>query len=155
MQVLLLKCNFEVPPYFMRSSSIAAMNQSICRLHIDGLVQVRRNSSALTMELRPSCTNPSMYESFRSELPWCFTESVYDYWNSITPLMIQAWACQYVLKYQVYVILFLSINELIKCMGICWNVLKNVDVVVPWCVELFELTHWGQNETASNLETAF
>ena len=28
--------------------------------HIDGLVQGRRNSSALAMELRPSCTNPSI-----------------------------------------------------------------------------------------------
>ena len=29
-------------------------------LHIDGLVQERRNSSALAMELRLSCTNPSI-----------------------------------------------------------------------------------------------
>ena len=31
-------------------------------LHIDGLVQERRNSSALAMELRLSCTNPSIYK---------------------------------------------------------------------------------------------
>ena len=31
--------------------------------HIDGLVQERRNSSALAMELRLSCTNPSIYAS--------------------------------------------------------------------------------------------
>ena len=30
-------------------------------LHIDGLVQDRRNSSALAMEVRLSCTNPSIY----------------------------------------------------------------------------------------------
>ena len=30
-------------------------------LHIDGLVQERRNSSALAMELHLSCTNPSIY----------------------------------------------------------------------------------------------
>ena len=30
----------------------------LARCHIDGLVQERRNSSALTMELRLSCTNP-------------------------------------------------------------------------------------------------
>ena len=30
-------------------------------LHIDGLVQGRRNSSALAMELRLSCTNPSIW----------------------------------------------------------------------------------------------
>ena len=29
-------------------------------LDVDGLVQERRNSSALAMELRLSCTNPSM-----------------------------------------------------------------------------------------------
>ena len=30
-------------------------------MHIDGLVQERRNSSALAVELRLSCTNPSAY----------------------------------------------------------------------------------------------
>ena len=30
-------------------------------MHIDGLVQERRNSSALAMELRLSCTNPSIW----------------------------------------------------------------------------------------------
>ena len=30
--------------------------------HIDGLVQERRNSSALAIELRLSCTNPLIYE---------------------------------------------------------------------------------------------
>ena len=29
--------------------------------YIDGLVQERRNSSALAMELRLPCTNPSIY----------------------------------------------------------------------------------------------
>ena len=29
--------------------------------HTNGLVQERRNSSALAMELRLSCTNPSIY----------------------------------------------------------------------------------------------
>ena len=32
-------------------------------MHIDGLVQERRNSSALAMELHLSCTNPPIYES--------------------------------------------------------------------------------------------
>ena len=31
--------------------------------HIDGLVQERHNSSALAMELRLSCINPSTYDS--------------------------------------------------------------------------------------------
>ena len=33
---------------------------------IDGLVQERRNSSVLAMELRPSCTNPSGYPSIHN-----------------------------------------------------------------------------------------
>ena len=36
--------------------------------HNDGLVQERRNSSALAMELRLSCTNPLIYMTFNS---WC------------------------------------------------------------------------------------
>ena len=32
-----------------------------CKDHIDGLVQESFNSSALAMELRLSCTNPSIY----------------------------------------------------------------------------------------------
>ena len=31
--------------------------------HINGLVQERRNSSALAMELRLSCTNPAIYDN--------------------------------------------------------------------------------------------
>ena len=31
--------------------------------NIDGLVQERRNSSVLAMELRLSCTNPSIYDN--------------------------------------------------------------------------------------------
>ena len=38
-----------------------ATKQSIRAYHIDGWVQERRNSSALTMELRLSCINPSIY----------------------------------------------------------------------------------------------
>ena len=34
--------------------------------YIDGLVQVRRNSSALAMELCLSCINPSIYASDNS-----------------------------------------------------------------------------------------
>ena len=30
--------------------------------YVDGLVQETRNSSALAMELRLSCTNPSLYD---------------------------------------------------------------------------------------------
>ena len=36
------------------------------RYHVDGLVQERRNSSALAMGLRRSCTNPSMWSDCRN-----------------------------------------------------------------------------------------
>ena len=39
---------------------------SLCRRHVDGLVQERRNSSALAVELSLSCINPSMCGS-----EWC------------------------------------------------------------------------------------
>ena len=35
--------------------------------YINGLVQERRNSSALALELRLSCTNPSIYSEFTAE----------------------------------------------------------------------------------------
>ena len=39
--------------------------------YIDGLVQEKRNSSALAMELRLSCTNPSMWMmSYKPEVPF-------------------------------------------------------------------------------------
>ena len=40
------------------ASSLAPRQDGIA--HIEGLVQERRNSSALAMELRLSCTNPSV-----------------------------------------------------------------------------------------------
>ena len=36
------------------------------RRHVDGLFQDRRNSSALAMELRRSCTNPSVCNSIQA-----------------------------------------------------------------------------------------
>ena len=45
------------------------------RYDIDGLVQERRNSSALAMELRLSCTNPSVWSAFA--LPcWLISEDI-------------------------------------------------------------------------------
>ena len=43
----------------------SACRFSHLRIHIDGLVQERRNSSALAMELRLYCTNPSIYKPAR------------------------------------------------------------------------------------------
>ena len=39
--------------------------------YIDGLVQERRNSSALAMELCLSCTNPSIWDYVHHTLSWC------------------------------------------------------------------------------------
>ena len=48
-------------------NSIRVMTVTM-RDHIDGLVQERRNSSALAMELRISCTNPPIYHLSNFEL---------------------------------------------------------------------------------------
>ena len=37
-------------------------------LHIDGLEQERSNSSVVAMELRLSCTNPSIYDEELNEV---------------------------------------------------------------------------------------
>ena len=44
----------------MNSESDLFAEFVIFMLYVDGLVQERRNSSVLAMELRLSCTNPSM-----------------------------------------------------------------------------------------------
>ena len=44
-----------------QNSSDALTSEKMCLEHIDGLVQERRNSVALAMELCLSCTNPSIY----------------------------------------------------------------------------------------------
>ena len=46
--------------------------------YIDGLVQERRNSSALAMELRFSCTNPSIYNARLS-----FTAATFQHRNEL------------------------------------------------------------------------
>ena len=45
----------------LNPTTLLKLFMSMSSLHyIDGLVQERRNSSALAMELRLSCTNPSI-----------------------------------------------------------------------------------------------
>ena len=44
----------------MQSERDLVIHKDIIRLHIDGLVRERRNSSALAMELRLSCINQSI-----------------------------------------------------------------------------------------------
>ena len=46
--------------FFFNISSGIIRTIAVFQAHIDGLVQERRNSSALAMELRLSCTNPSI-----------------------------------------------------------------------------------------------
>ena len=54
---------FASKPLMYRSSPAVWSNFKIYHLHIDGLVQEIHNSSALAMELRVSCTNPSIYHN--------------------------------------------------------------------------------------------
>ena len=54
-------------------------------LHVDGLEQERRNSSALAMELHLSCTNPSMYSFDQFEHPtdvkeWLKMQYIFTIW---------------------------------------------------------------------------
>ena len=54
-----------------RASNAENISMSCCHhdiQHINGLVQERCNSSALTMELHLSCTNTSIYPSYLMEL---------------------------------------------------------------------------------------
>ena len=44
-------------------------------LHIDGLLQERRTSTALAMELRLSCTNPSICSEPGNSFDWEKNES--------------------------------------------------------------------------------
>ena len=67
-------------------------------VYIDGLVQKRRNSSALAMELRLSCTNPLIYIST-------------DLCNSLITPVHQQWSCcslllnhHYIISYHIYFI---------------------------------------------------
>ena len=60
--------------------------------HIDGLVQERCNSSALAMELRLSCTNPSIYNVMQSvmlcEIKW------HDFFNQLYKVLWQKYLYQ-------------------------------------------------------------
>ena len=72
-------------------------------LQVSGLVQERRNSSALAMELRLSCTNPSMYNvgcvlcSKRLKFPYNTLDSLYPgdayicHWNKSSSVHVLAW----------------------------------------------------------------
>ena len=44
-----------------RGNAYVVCGKTANECHVDGLVQERRNSTALAMKLRLSCTNPSMY----------------------------------------------------------------------------------------------
>ena len=62
--VMLLTCNWSVSfagNDFNYVHNLIAKKKYKIQLHVDGLVQERRNSSALAMELRLSCLDPSMY----------------------------------------------------------------------------------------------
>ena len=63
-----------------------------CPGHIDGLVQERRNSIANALELRLSCTNPSIC----GILQVCPTMAVWSIWNLLTVMYLacQQWQCR-------------------------------------------------------------
>ena len=54
-------CTNKRPPDHDNSTQSDINSELIPYEYIDGLVQVRRNSSALAMELRLSCTNPTIF----------------------------------------------------------------------------------------------
>ena len=61
---------------------IAAENTkyiTLCMYHFDGLLQKRRNSSVLAMELRLFCINPRFIESYVTHNigKWCLKKSLY------------------------------------------------------------------------------
>ena len=59
-------------------------------MHIDGLVQERRKSSALAMELRLSCINPLISSSYYTWL-FCDTDVKWeDFFFSLGPLWLWA-----------------------------------------------------------------
>ena len=55
-------CTSEVPGLQERTRHCSSVVNNI-RFHLDGLVQERHNPSALTVKLRLSCNNPSIYNS--------------------------------------------------------------------------------------------
>ena len=64
---------WKIQIHFMFTYKFSLMNkdEQPCGAHFHGLVQERHNSSALSLELRLSCTNPSMWESL-THLPDIF-----------------------------------------------------------------------------------
>ena len=64
-----------------------SQNDAKCKtpviLHIDGLVQERRNPSALAMELHLSCTNPLIYNTLTTSLIWFLISSPFRWWMCI------------------------------------------------------------------------
>ena len=57
------QCNAMITVKFRnpRREKFLETSNPVFHYHIDGLVQERRNSSALALELRLSCTDPSIY----------------------------------------------------------------------------------------------
>ena len=58
----------DISKYYLclgKTKSIWSVYKSVGH-HINGLVQERRNSSALAMDLRLSCTNPSIYRTTKT-----------------------------------------------------------------------------------------
>ena len=78
--------SFHMDGEFQSSVTYVCRWVLLCKAHIDWLVLERRNSSALAMELRLSCTNPSILFSLQL-VPFgawilhdMFTENIHHMW---------------------------------------------------------------------------
>ena len=68
------------------------------RYDIDGLVQERRNSSALAMELRLSCTDPSIWSAFALSCWLIFKKILWLYQNLFWPNLVWHLTCHVIVK---------------------------------------------------------
>ena len=93
--------------------------------HIDGLAQERRNSSALAMELRLSCTNPSIYHRD------CSTWDERSFW-SIGNVWRRWWR---VLRFDMY--------------GICLHLLH----ICQWMLKMLHTCELLEHRVQGNAET--
>ena len=101
----------------------------IARLQDDGLVQERRNSSALAMEFRLSCINPSKYSNCASTLQSC-AHQVRTTHQSINHSVVINKTFWLVMCNQIFYLTFMLSN--IKCS----------DAVISWTVITIAIRNW-------------
>ena len=91
--------------------------------HIDGLVQERRNSGALAMELRLSCTNPSTYF-----LQWVMIHHLISglciQWKPKNRICFRSWSNHPCTRREAVCKLVLLLEEIPKVLNVTQNVLN-------------------------------